>query len=209
MRKGDGRIGKVILDISISLDGFIAAPNDNQQQPLGTGGEAIQSWLFSGDQPSHYNEFFRLSSTNRDIFDHAISKTGAMIVGRRTFDIVNGWEGSHPIQGIPLFVVTHQAPEAYLEGHTMFRFVTDGVESAVEQAKKAANGKNISIGTANIAQQCIKAKLLDEMHLHVAPILLGRGIRLFDQIGSEQIKLENKQVIDGSEVVHLKYRLLY
>ena len=202
-------MSKVILDISMSLDGFIAGSNDSQKQPLGDGGETIQSWLFSGDQPSRYNDFFNLSSKNREVFDGSIPKTGAMIVGRKTFDIVNGWGGSHPIQGVPIFVVTHEAPETYLEENTSFMFVTDGIESAVQQAKEAADGKNVSIGTASIAQQCIRASLLDEMHLHVSPILLGKGIRLFDQIGTEQIKLESKQVVDGSDVIHLKYRLLY
>ncbi|WP_377558912.1 dihydrofolate reductase family protein [Ornithinibacillus salinisoli] len=199
----------MILDISMSLDGFIAGSNDNQKQPLGDGGQTIQSWLFSGDQPSRYNEFFKLSSTNRKVFDDPIPKTGAMIVGRKTFDIVNGWGGSHPIRDVPIFVVTHKAPETYLENNTSFTFVTDGIESAIQQAKEAANGKNVSIGTASIAQQCIRAKLIDEMHLHVSPTLLGNGIRLFDQIGTEHIKLESEKVVDGSDVIHLKYRLLY
>lgn len=207
--KGDNTMSKLILDISMSLDGFIAGLNDHQKQPLGDGGEAIQSWLFSGNQPSKYNEFFQLSSTNKAVFDASIPKTGAMIVGRRTFDIVNGWEGSHPIQDVPIFVVTHEPPETYLEDKTSFTFITDGIESAVQQAKEAANGKNISVGAASIAQQCIKAKLLDEMHLHVSPIILGNGIRLFDHMGAEQIKLESENVVDGSDVIHLKYRLLY
>jgi len=202
-------MSKVVLDISMSLDGFIAGSNDSQKQPLGDGGDTIQSWLFSGDQPSHYNDFFKVSSINRKIFDEPIPTTGAMIVGRRTFDIVGGWRGSHPIQDIPIFVVTHEAPKTYLEGNTSFTFVTDGIESAIRQAKKVANGKNVSVGTANIAQQCIRAGLLDEMHLHVAPILLGRGIRLFDEIGDEHIKLASKTVVDGSDVIHLTYKLLY
>ncbi|WP_368654172.1 dihydrofolate reductase family protein [Ornithinibacillus sp. 4-3] len=202
-------MGKVILDISMSLDGFIAGLNDNQEQPLGANGEIIHEWLFSGDQPSRYNDFFRLSSINKEVFDGSIPDIGAMVVGRRTFDIVNGWGGSHPIQGIPIFIVTHEAPENYLENHTSFTFVTDGIKSAIEQANKAANGKNISIGAASIAQQCVQAKLLDEMHLHISPILLGNGIRLFDQIGQEHIKLESKEVVDGSDVVHVKYKILY
>jgi len=202
-------MGKVILDISVSLDGFITGPNDNRKQPLGEGGMAIQNWLFSGDQPSRYNDFFRLSSTNREVFDSSIPNTGAMIVGRRTFDIVNGWEGSHPIQGVPIIVVTHEVPESYIKGNTRFIFATDGIENAVKQAKDAANGKNVSIGTASIAGQCIKAGILDEMHLHVAPILMGNGIRLFEHIGTNQIKLESQQVTDGTDVTHLKYKLVY
>ena len=105
--------------------------------------------------------------------------------------------------------MTHEAPKTYLEGHTRFTFVTDGIESAVRQAKEAANGKNVSIGTASIGKQCIQTQLLDEMHLHIAPVLLGKGIRLFDEIGTKLIKLESEKVVDGSDVVHLKYRLLY
>jgi len=202
-------MSKVILDISMSLDGFITGSNDDQKQPLGDGGEAIQSWLFSGDQSSYYNDFFKLSSINREVFDESIPTTGAMIVGRRTFDIVNGWGGSHPIQGVPIFVVTHEAPKTYLEGDTRFTFVTDGIESAVRQAKEVSNGKNVSIGTASIGKQCIQAQLLDEMHLHIAPVLLGKGIRLFDQIGTKFIKLQSEKVVDGSDVIHLRYRLLY
>ncbi len=201
-------MSKVILDISMSLDGFIAGSNDNQKQPLGEGGEVIQNWLFSGDQPSRYNDFFKLSPTNKEVFDGPVPMTGAMVVGRRTFDIVNGWGGSHPIQGVPIFIVTHEAPESYLEESTDFTFVTSGVEDAIQQAKEAANGKNVSVGTASIAQQCISAGLLDEMHLHVAPVLMGTGIRLFDQIGMEQIKLESQKVTDGSIVTHLKYKFL-
>jgi dihydrofolate reductase len=202
-------MGKVILDISMSLDGFITGPNDNGTQPLGKGGVAIQNWLFSGDQPSRYNDFFRLSGTNREVFDSPIPNTGAMLVGRRTFDIVNGWEGNHPIQGVPIIVVTHEAPESYIEGNTRFIFATDGIENAVKQAKDTANGKNVSIGTASIAGQFIRAGMLDEMHLHVSPILIGNGIRLFDHIGAEQIKLESQQVTDGTDVTHLKYKLVY
>ncbi|TQS71857.1 dihydrofolate reductase [Ornithinibacillus gellani] len=201
-------MGKVILDISISVDGFVAGPDDQQQQPLGKGGDALHDWLFSGDYPSRHNDMFKLSRINKDIFDREIPNVGAMIVGRRTFDLVNGWGGSHPIQGVPIFVVTHEEPETYLEHHTSFTFVTDGVESAIQQAKATANGKNVGIGTASIAQQCIKAGFLDEMHLHIAPIILGSGIRLFDQIGEDQIQLESKRVVDGSNVVHLIYRLL-
>ena len=202
-------MGKVILDISMSLDGFIAGLNDSHHQPLGEGGEAIQNWLFSGNQPSDYNEFFKLSSTNKKVFDETIPETGAMIVGRRTFDIVDGWGGSHPIQDVPIFVLTHEPPTKFLEKNSCFTFITDGIESAVQQAKNAAKGKNVSVGTASIAQQCLKAKILDELHLHVAPVLLGSGIRLFDQIGTEQIKLKGMQMIADYDVTHLKYKLLY
>ncbi|PWU69129.1 dihydrofolate reductase family protein [Gracilibacillus dipsosauri] len=200
-------MGKVVLDISMSLDGYISGQNDSQIQPLGDGGEFIQNWLFDGNESSSYNDFFKLSSTNKKVFDNTVANTGAMIVGRRTFDIVKGWGGSHPIQGIPIFVVTHQKPDSYIEENTTFTFVTDGIKSAVEQAKKAAQDKNISIGTAHIAQQCIQEGLLDEMLLHVSPVLLGGGIRLFEQ--NSKVKLKNIETIAADNVTHLKYSLLY
>src|SRR5699024_370714 len=202
-------MSKVILDISMSLDGFIAGSNDDQKRPLGKGGEAIQSWLFNGNQSSSYNEFFKLSSLNRNVFDASISTTGAIIVGRRTFDIVNGWGGNHPIPDVPVFVITHEARKKYPEGNTQFIFVTDGIESAVRNAKKVAKGKNISVGTASIGRQCMQAHLLDALHLHIAPILLGKGIRLFDYIETDPIRLASEKVIDSSDVIHLTYKLLY
>ncbi|MEC5425283.1 dihydrofolate reductase family protein [Virgibacillus sp. C22-A2] len=201
-------VGKVILDISMSLDGFIAGPNDNQKQGLGEGGETLHDWLFSGDIPSKFNTFFKLSSTNRKMFDEASESTGAMVVGRRTFDLVNGWGGSHPIPGVPVFVVTHSVPEKIMEGSTQFTFVTDGISSAIKKAKLAAGTKNVSVGTANVAQQCIKANLVDEILIHLVPVLLGRGIRLFDHIGTEKIQLEKIKVTEVSDVTHLRYRIL-
>ncbi|SER22120.1 dihydrofolate reductase family protein [Piscibacillus halophilus] len=193
----------------MSLDGFVAGVDDNQNQPLGEGGEAIQGWLFSGDQPSRYNDFFKMSESNREVFDEFIPNTGAMVFGRRTFDIVNGWGGSHPISGIPIFVVTHEQPEHFQENDTPFTFVTDGVESALKQAIEVADGKNVVIGTPSIAQQCMKAGLLDVIQLHVSPLVLGNGVRLFDYIGDAPIKLESQQVTDGTDVVHLQYKVLY
>lgn len=201
-------MGKVILDISMSLDGFIAGPNDNPKQGLGEGGEALHDWLFSGELPSKFNEFFKLSSTNKEMFDKVSESTGAMVVGRRTFDLTNGWGGSHPIPDVPVFVVSHSVPDEIMEGSTPFTFVTDGVHTAIEQAKLAAGNKNVSIGTPNVAQQCIKASLVDEILIHLAPVLLGGGKRLFDHIGTEKVQLEKLTVTEATDVTHLRYRIL-
>jgi len=209
IRKGRVYMGKVILDISISLDGFIAGPGDNQKLPLGIGGDAIQSWLFEGNLSSFYNDFFKLTEINKKVFDGMIRETGAMVVGRNTFNNVNGWEGSHPIEGLPIFVVTHKKPRSFTNGKSTFTFVTEGVDSAIQQAKKAAAGKNVSIGTASIAQQCINLQLMDELNLHVAPVLLRSGSRLFEGLEKDNIKLKSKQVIDGKSVTHLKYEISY
>ncbi|OZU89620.1 hypothetical protein CIL03_00295 [Virgibacillus indicus] len=201
-------MSKVIADISMSLDGFITGPNDNPKLPLGEGGTELHSWLFSGDKPSKHNDFFQLSELNREVYDEAVDQTGAMIVGRRTYDLVNGWEGSHPVAGVPVFIMTHEPPENYPQGHTSFTYVTDGIDSAIKQAKEAAQGKNVSIGTATVIRQAIKAGLLEEVFLHVSPVLLGGGIRLFGGRELDQKKLEIQQVIDGKNVTHLRYRIL-
>jgi len=145
-------MGKVILDMSMSLDGFIAGPNDGIGKPLGDGGAILHDWLFNGKMASRYNDFFKLSSSSREVFDESIETTGAIVVGKRTFDVVEGWGGSHPIHGVPVFALTHHVPEKVAKGTTTFTFVTDGIESAIEKAKAVAGGKNVGVAGANIAQ---------------------------------------------------------
>lgn len=197
-------MGKVILDMSVSLDGFISGENDSMQQPLGDGGMAIQDWLFSGEHPSKHNDFFKLSSISRQIFDESFDQMGAMVVGRRTYDLVGGWGGSHPIRGVPVFVLTHHSPTEAPAGSTPFTFVTDGIHSAIEQARAAAGSKNVGVSGSMIAKQCMEAGLLDEIHLHISPLLLGKGVRLFDSMDRELVIVD---VIDAPGVTHLKYRV--
>lgn len=201
-------MSKVILNISMSLDGFIAGSNDNQKQPLGKKGDVLQAWLFSGEETSRNNSFFKLSSIDKNVFDSGAEKTGAMIVGRRTYDIVNGWGGSHPLERVPVFVLTHRIPKDPPEGTTPFTFITDGVDQAVKQAKQVAGSKDVSVGTASVAQQCIELGLLDGLDLHIAPVLLGKGVRLFDHIGHETVALKSTEVIEGTGVIHVKYDVL-
>lgn len=192
----------------MSLDGFIAGTNDSQKQPLGDQGDILQAWMFSGDQTSRTNSFFKLSSIDKDVFDSASEQTGAMIVGRRTYDIVNGWGGSHPLENVPVFVLTHSIPDTPPEGTTPFTFITDGVEQAVKQAKEVAGSKDVSVGTASIAQQCIELGLLDGLDLHIAPVLLNKGVRLFDHIGGQSVTLKSTEIIEGTGVIHVKYDVL-
>ncbi|AVQ97762.1 hypothetical protein OBCHQ24_01400 [Oceanobacillus iheyensis] len=201
-------MSKVVLNISMSLDGFVAGSNDSQEKPLGDQGEILQAWMFSGEETSQTNSFFKLSSIDKTIFDLAAEKTGAMIVGRRTYDMVNGWGGSHPLANVPVFVLTHSVPDSTPSGNTPFTFITNGIENAVKQAKKVAGSKDVSIGTASVAQQCIKTGLLDGLDLHIAPVLLGKGTRLFDYIGEESVKLDSTEVIEGTGVIHVKYDIL-
>ncbi|WP_245804745.1 dihydrofolate reductase family protein [Halobacillus hunanensis] len=155
-------MGKVVIDMSISLDGFITGQNDNPKQPLGDA-EVLHNWLFSGDQASQVNEFFKLSEVNRVVYDKSLNNAGAMIVGRGTYDIVNGWGGSHPNKGVPVFVVTNRDPETVPQGTTPFTFVSDGVASAVKKAKAVSGDKEIGVAGASVSQQCLKAGLVDEI----------------------------------------------
>ena len=123
------------------------------------------------------------------------------------FDIANAWQGHPPGEG-PCFIVTHTAPPEWLKPGSLFTFVTDGVVSAIQQAKAAAGNKDVAVASANIAQQCIQAGLLDENHLDLAPVLLGGGVRLFDRLGIAPIQLEPLQIIASPDVTHLGYRIV-
>jgi dihydrofolate reductase len=132
---------------------------------------------------------------------------GAFVTGRRTFDFANGWGGRPPL-GVPTFVVTHTVPQEWAYEGSPFTFVTDGVESAVEQAKAIAEDKNVTVGAASIAQQSIRAGLLDEIHVDLVPVLLGGGVRLFEHLGTEPIGLERTRVIEAPGVTHLTFRVV-
>jgi len=202
-------MGKVVVDMSMSVDGFIAGPNDNSEQPLGVGGSILHNWLFDGPAVSKHNDFFQLSNKeSRDVFDESFDNEGAIVVGRRTYDIVDGWGGSHPNHGTPVFVLTHHIPAQVHKGSTPFTFVTEGIESAIQQAKAAAGDKNVGVAGASTAQQCIKAGLVDEIHIQLVPVLLGSGTRYFDHIGMKQIQLEKTRVIDSQGVTHLTFRVI-
>jgi dihydrofolate reductase len=130
-----------------------------------------------------------------------------LVTGRRTFDIANGWGGRHPVN-VPVFVVTHSVPQEWVYEGSPFTFVTDGVQSAIEQAKAVAGDNDVAVGAASIVQQCIKAGMLDEIHIDLVPVLLGNGVRLFDHLSTELIELEITQVIEGAGVTHLTFRVV-
>ena len=202
-------MGQVFFDISMSLDGFIAGPNDRPGLGLGEGGERLHQWAY---ELASWRERHGLAGgqTNRDaeLLDEALRNTGASIVGRRMFDNAEEW-GENPPFDMPVFVLTHQAREPLVKGGTTFTFVTDGIESALAQARAAAGAKNVAIGGgANVAQQYLRAGLLDEIEIHLVPILLGDGIRLFDHLGDAQIELERTRVIESPSVTHLRFRVV-
>jgi dihydrofolate reductase len=140
------------------------------------------------------------------VMDEWMTDGGAIITGRGTFDIANGWKDSHPID-VPIFVVTHEAP-AHGEWSPRVSFVTDGVERALELAQKAAGDRNVSVGGASVAQQLLRAGKLDGIQLSVVPLLLGAGVKLFDHLGGDPIALEQTRVIESQGVTHLRYRVV-
>ena len=203
-------MGKVVLSISMSLDGFVAGPNDSHENPLGDGGERLFQWYFSGDtplsMPGNVPEF-KVSRQSAEHIQAATKNIGAMVAGRRMFDIAGAWQGHPPGEG-PTFIVTHSPPQEWLREGSPFTFVTDGVESAIRQARAAAGGKDVAIASASIAQQAIKAGLLDEIHIDLAPVLLGAGVRLFEAMGDTPVELEKIDVIDAPGVTHLGFRVV-
>ena len=203
-------MGKVATGLSMSLDGFIAGPNDGPGQPLGEGGERLFAW-YSGDDTEYglpgTEMVFRVSQQSAEMLREAHAGMGAFVTGRRTFDITNGWGGSPPL-GVPTFVVTHAVPDEWVYEGSPFTFVTDGVEGAVERARAVAGEWGVAVGAASIAQQCIRTGLLDEIHVDLVPVLLGGGVRLFEHLGAGPIELEITRVIEGAGVTHLTFRVV-
>ncbi len=192
-------MGKVIFDISMSLDGFMTASNRRPEEPLGDGGQRLHEWASGEDD------------RNRKLLEDTIATEGATIAGRETYDTSVSWWGADGPTGSarrPVFVVTHNEPAEAPEGG-VYTFVTDGIESALEQAQDVGRGKDISVmGGASIGQQYIAAGLVDEIQIHLVPMLLGSGTRMFEHLGSEHIQLEIVEVIETSTATHLRYRIV-
>jgi dihydrofolate reductase len=214
-------MAKLTLDITMSLDGFVAGPNPSLEQPLGEGGDRLHEWMVGLES---FRERHGLSggTTNADseLFDETISRTGATVMGRRMFSggdgpweddpNADGWWGDDPPFHQPVFVLTHHARETVIkQGGTTFTFVTDGIEAALEEARAAAAEKDVLVaGGATVAQQYLGAGLLDDLQIHLAPILLGGGVRLFDQLGPNEVELEATGVIESPAATHLRFRVV-
>ena len=202
-------MGKVIFNMTMSLDGFVAGPNDSPEKGLGEGGDALFNWYFSGDTEIVLSEGtppLKISAQSARILKESVQRLGAGIWGRKTFDIAHAW-GGHP-PGSPAFIVTHHIPQEWVYEGSPFMFVTDGVESAVRQAKEAAGDKDVVVCTASILQQCLNAGLMDEIYLDVAPLLLGKGVRLFDHLNIDPITLERIHAVEAPGVTHLGFRVV-
>jgi len=203
-------MGKVTFNMTMSLDGFVAGLNDRSDNPLGDGGEPLFKWYNSGDTDYAFPGMglkAKVSKASVKRLDEAIKSAGALVTARKTFDIANAWGGQHPAN-VPVVVLTHHIPQEWVKEGSPFTFVTEGVESAIHQAKKAAGEKNVIICTASILQQCLNAGLMDEIHVDVAPLLLGKGVRLFDHLNIDSINLEIMRVVDVPGVTHLSYRVV-
>jgi len=190
----------VVLDMSISVDGFVAGPDDGPEHGLGIGGEVLHAWLADGDgDPSSYRPADEAGAL---VFDEGLA-TGAVITGRHTFEYAGRWGGDHH-DGVPVFVLTRTVPDEPAPGHA--RYVTD-LAACVAQAKAAAGDRNVLLHGATAAQALLRAGLVDEVALHVVPVLLGAGRRLFDDLPPDHVELDLVRVLDGPDVQHLHYRV--
>jgi dihydrofolate reductase len=198
---------RVFTALSVSADGYIAGPHDGPGNPLGDGGDRLFDWYFDGDIPSKHLERFRLSQQSATVFDAICERTAAVISGRRTYEIANGWGGRGPLPGVPLFVLTHQPPDEPPRADPTYTFVTDGIAAAVARAKRVAErrGGDVALMGSAPVRAALASELLDEIMLHQVPILLGGGVRLLDPFPAE-VSLNN--VVYAPGVTHISYELV-
>ena len=198
-------MGVVIVDLSVSLDGFIAGANDGPTNPLGDGGEGLFAWM-NANEANRVHPYLAPPDASKPIVDEWMTESGAVLSGRRTFDIANGWKDGHPVDA-PIFVVTHEPPTSG-EWSPRVTFVTEGVERALGLAQEAAGERVIGVSGASVAQQLLRLRKLDEIQVSVTPLLLGAGVRLFEGFDGP-IKLEQTRVVPSDGVTHLRYRIVY
>jgi dihydrofolate reductase len=189
-------MGKVIIDITMSLDGFIAATDIIEDQPMGKDGQRLHHWLFGAK-----------TATDEELLHDLMEAIGAVILGNRTYTtaINKAWEGISPFE-VPAFVICNDLPGTTVKG---FSYVIDGIIHALKKAKEVAGEKNIWImGGADIIQQYLKARLVDELHVHIAPVLFCGGTQLFDHTGTTHIELNKIKVANTPEATHMKFEIV-
>ncbi|HSJ16459.1 MAG TPA: dihydrofolate reductase family protein [Solirubrobacterales bacterium] len=213
-------MGRVVVDISTSLDGYVAGPNQSLDDPLGEGGDQLHEWAFAlrAFREPHGMSGGETGPVN-DLLEEGIQATGATIMGRHMYSggqgpweddpNADGWWGDNPPFHHPVFVLTHHARERLAkEGGTSFTFVTAGIASALEQARDAAGDKDVAIGGgAEAIQQFLRAGLVDVLQIHVVPVLLGGGARLLERVGPDDVELETTSVMESAGVAHLRYKV--
>jgi dihydrofolate reductase len=194
-----------VLYMSMSLDGFIAGPNEGPGNPLGDDGHRLHDWLWGGEPAGPSGVPSGPSGVNGQVLDESLA-TGAVVAGRRTFEPAGGWGGDHH-DGVPIFILSRDEPGIDIEGWPLVTYVSD-VETAMAEAKRAAGDKNVLVHGAATAQLALAAGVLDELEIHLVPVLLGRGRRLFENLGPEHTELERVRVIEGEDgMTHLRYRV--
>ncbi len=195
-------MSKLVADMAVSLDGYVADTDDGINEVFG--------WYFGGDTPVPTpggQVTFMVSEASAKHMREGLASIGALIAGRRVFDLTQGWGGNHPM-GVPVFVVTHSVPGGWPREDSTITFV-HSVDEAVEQAKAAAGDKDVAVATPDITRQLLDAKLLDEVSLNLVPVLLGNGIPFFANLKAAPIRLKGPTVIEGAGVTHLRYQVKY
>ena len=214
---GDAGVSKVRVHITVSADGYVAGPNQSEENPLGEGGGSLHDWAFKlrAFREPHGMEGGETNVSNV-VVEESLANVGAEIMGRGKFgggpgpwgdDPWTGWWGEDPPFHLPVFVLTHHEREPLTLSDTTFTFVTDGIEVALEQARAAAADKDVTVGGgADVINQYLAAGLVDELELNIVPLVLGGGPRLFEGLGPD-LRLEQIRAVEGPGVVHLKYRV--
>lgn len=194
-------MSQTVLDVTMSVDGYIAAPGGDLQR--------LHDWVFDehsdrvGQAPHTH-----VSGVNADVMRRAYASTGAVVMGRRTFDMGEGPWGEAPPFHTPCFVLTHTDRDPIVKGAASFSFVTDGIEHAITEARRSAGGRDVIVLGADTAQQSLRADLLDAVILHLVPVVLGGGTRLFDTLETGPVELEQTEIVSAPDVTHLYYRVL-
>jgi dihydrofolate reductase len=198
-------VSSTVLYMSMSLDGFIAGPNEGPGNGLGDGGHRLHEWAMTGDGDVNLESLRRSGGVNGKLVEEFMS-TGAIVAGRGTFEPAGGWGGDHH-DGAPIFIYSRREPGIDISQWPLVTYVDD-VETAMTQARQAAGDRNVLVHGAAVAQLALAAGVLDELELHVVPVLFGQGRRLFDNLDPEQIELERTRILEGEGgVTHMHYRV--
>ena len=201
-------MSKTVLNMSMSLDGYIAGPNESVDNGLGDGGGRLHEWVFPDAEGGDFEAAAaRLTGVNRQLYDEFMS-TGAVVAGRGTFEPAGGWGGDHH-DGVPIFILSRHPAPAWTANWAGVRYMSD-LGAAMREAKLAAGNKDVLVHGAGIAQRALTEEILDELEIHLVPVLMGGGRRLFEHLGIQQRQLQRVRVLDGEAgVVHLRYRVLH
>jgi dihydrofolate reductase len=200
--KGDA-VSATVLYMSMSLDGFIAGPNEGPGNGLGDGGHRLHEWALTGADVDR-KALSGLPGVNGQVIDEFMA-TGAVVAGRGTFEPAGGWGGDHH-DGVPIFILSRRAPGSEIGQWPLVTYVND-VRTAMSEAKRAAGDNNVLVHGAGTAQLALAAGVLDELEIHLIPVLLGQGRRLFDNLSPEHIELERTRILEGDGVTHMHYRV--